>query len=347
MDQKLLCEIIERPSPSGHEEALQKYLYEHYKSDFEAFRTDEQGTLTAIHNGGAAFKVMLAAHADEISLVVTGYRGDGTLQVMKNGGVRTKLYIGTKVRVLTPGGVVYGVMGTNPGLQKKESVDADDLFIDVGCDTKEEAEQLVPKGSYVVHDTDVRPLQNGRFAGRAFDDRIGVYVIFEAAKKAAKAGTKAGVLCTATTGEETTGRGAYSAASRLKPSCCVSVDVTYATDYPGADESGDVALGKGGAICRGSIPNARLNDLLTECANELDLPVQYEVFPGRTGTDSDTMLRTCEGVPQALFSIPLRYMHSPVEVLDEKDVDSMVEVLALFLQKLDESYDLNPFTLEP
>lgn len=346
MDQKLLNEIIERPSPSGREAALQKYLYAHYRNDFERFCTDEQGTLTAIHNESAPFRVMLAAHADEISLVVAGYHDDGSLQVMKNGGVRTKLYIGCKVRVLTPNGVVYGVMGTNPGLHKKETVEADDLFIDIGCGDREEAEQVVPKGSYVVHDTDVRALQNGRYSGRAFDDRIGVYVIFEAAKKAAKAGTKAAVFCTATTGEETTGRGAFSAASKLKPNCCVSVDVTYAADYQGAKEGGDVTLGKGGAICHGSIPNAKLNALLAECAKELDLPVQYEVFPGRTGTDSDTMLRTGEGVPQTLFSIPLRYMHSPVEVLDEKDVDSMVEILALFLQKLDESYDLAPFTLE-
>lgn len=346
MDQELLSEIIQRPSPSGREDALQKFLYAHYRKDFDRFCTDEQGTLTAIHNEQAPFQVMLAAHADEISLVVAGYNSDGSLQVMGNGGVRPKLYIGCKVRVLTPDGVVYGVMGTNPGLQKKESVKADDLFLDIGCTSREEAEQVVPKGSYVVHDTDLRPLQGGRVSGRAFDDRIGVYVIFEAAKKAAKAGTKAGILCTATTGEETTGRGAFSAASKLKPSCCVSVDVTYATDYQGAEESGDVTLGKGGAICHGSIPNAKLNALLTQCAKELNLPVQYEVFPGRTGTDSDTMVRTGTGVPQTLFSIPLRYMHSPVEVLDEKDVDSMIEILALFLQKLDESYDLAPFTLD-
>lgn len=346
MNHQLLSDMISAPSPSGREWALQKFLHEHYKNDFDRFETDAQGTLTAIHNEGAPFKVLLAGHADEISLVVTGYNGDGTLQVMRNGGVRTKLYIGCKVRVLTENGTIYGVMGTNSGLQKKDSVDADDLFVDIGCMSKEEAEKAAPKGSYIVHDTDVRPLQNGRFAGRAFDDRIGVYVIFEAAKKAAAAGTKACVLCTATTGEETTGRGAYFAASRLKPDCAVSVDVTYATDYKGADEGGNIELGKGGAICLGSVPNARLNALLAECAKELDLPVQYEVFPGRTGTDSDTMLRTGEGVPQALFSIPLRYMHSPAEVLDEKDVDAMVDVLALFLQKMDETIDFRPFSLD-
>lgn len=346
MDQKLLEEIIQCASPSGREEALQKLLYRRYRNDFESFSTDAQGTLTAVHNQAGKFKVMLAAHADEISLVVTGYGSDGTLKVDRNGGVCPKLYVGAKVRILTSEGKINGVVGTNEALNKKEKVEPEDLFIDIGCDSREEAEKLVPKGSYVIHDTDMAQLQNGRFSGRAFDDRIGVYIIFEAAKKAAKAGTEACVFCTATTGEETTGRGAYTAASRLKPDCCVSVDVTYATDYPGAEEPGDVALGKGGVICRGSIPNARLNALLEECAGELGLPVQFEVFAGRTGTDSDTMLKTLEGVPQVLFSIPLRYMHSPVEVLSASDVDSMVDVLALFLQKLNGSYSLEPFVLD-
>ena len=189
-------------------------------------------------------------------------------------------------------------------------------------------------------------LQNDKLAGRAFDDRIGVYIIFEAAKKAIEMGAKAGIYATATTGEETTGRGAYSSSSRLKADVCVSVDVTYATDYKNPGEPGDVSLGKGGVICRGSIPNAKLNELLEESAKELELPVQFEVFAGRTGTDSDTMLKTCEGIPQALFSIPLRYMHSPVEVLSAKDVDSMIDVLALFLTKLDGSVSLLPYTLD-
>ncbi len=346
MDKTLLSQIISCVSPSGREEALQKCLYEHYKPDFEEFITDPQGTLTAVYNRAADFTIMLAAHADEISLIVTGYKDDGSLLVGRNGGVRARLYVGAKVRILTPNGIVNGVMGANDDLNKKEEVKPDDLFVDIGCDKREEAEKIVPKGSCIVHDTDMAELQNGRLSGRAFDDRIGVYIIFEAAKRAAAAGAKSGILCTATTGEETTGRGAYFAASRLKPDCCVAVDVTYATDYQGAGEPGDVALGKGGVICRGSIPNARLNALLAECAEELGLPVQYEVFAGSTGTDADTMLKTLDGIPQVLFSIPLRYMHSPAEVLSVSDVDSMVDILALFLQKLDGGYSLDPFTLD-
>ncbi len=346
MNVQLLKEMITCVSPSGKEEALQKYIYKHYKQDFASFTVEEQGSLTGIQNPEATFKIQLAGHADEISLIVTGYNNDGTLQVEANGGIRPKLYIGTKVQILTPSGLLKAVVGTNGTLQSKEKVSASDLFVDLGCDTKEQAEQLVPKGSYIVHDTDLVELQNGKLAGRAFDDRIGVYIIFEAAKKAKQLGAQSGIYATATTGEETTGRGAYSAAAKIQPDVAIAVDVTYATDYCDAGEPGDVKLGKGGVICRGSIPNPRLNDLMTQCAKELNLPVQYEVFAGRTYTDADTMLKTSQGVPQILFSIPLRYMHSPVEVLDTKDIDAMVEVLALFLTKLNADYSLLPYTLE-
>ncbi len=338
--------MIKCISPSGKEEMLQKYIYSHYKGDFEGFAVEEQGSLIGTINADAPFRIQLAAHADEISLIVTGYSSNGCLAVDRNGGVRAKLYLGSKVQILTPCKIIKGVVGTNPSLQKKEKLDADDLFIDIGCSDAAEAEALVPKGSYVVHDTDMTELASGRFAARAFDDRIGVYIIFEAAKRAKELGAVSGIYATATTGEETTGRGAFSSAARICPDVCVAVDVTYATDYKGADEPGDVRLGAGGVICKGSIPNERLNSLLEECARELELPVQFEVFAGNTHTDADTMLKTSRGVPQVLFSIPLRYMHSPVEVLDERDVDSMVEILAHFLTKLTKDHSLLPYTLD-
>lgn len=346
MKKEHLQQMIRCISPSGKEEMLQKYVYGYYKQDFARFQVEEQGTLTGVINPEASFKIQLAGHADEISLVVTGYNSDGSLQVDRNGGIRPKLYVGSKVQILTPGGILKGVVGTNDSLDKKEKVKAEDLFVDIGCLDDKEAAALVPKGSYIVHDTDLVELCNGRLAARAFDDRIGVYVIFEAAKRAKALGARSGIYATATTGEETTGRGAFSSASKIRPNVCVAVDVTYATDYQDAGEPGDVKLGKGGVICKGSIPNARLNELLEACAKELELPVQAEVFAGSTYTDADTMLKTAAGVPQVLFSVPLRYMHSPVEVLDAKDVDAMVEILALFLTKLDENYNLLPYTLD-
>lgn len=346
MDKQLLQGMIECISPSGKEEMMMKYVHKHYKNVFDEFLVDEQGTLTGVYQKDANFKIQLAGHADEISLIVMGYNDDGSLCVGKNGGISPKLYVGAKVQLLLPTGIIKGAMGTTSSMHKKAELEAEDLYVDIGCDTKEEAQKLVPLGTYIVHDSAMVELQNDKLCGRAFDDRIGVYVIYEAARRAIEMGTKNGIYVTATTGEETTGRGAHASTSRIQPNVCVTVDVTYSADYKDCGEQGDIKLGKGGAICKGSIPNERLNELLEKCAEELKLPIQYEAFPGRTFTDADTMLKATTGVPQVLFSVPLRYMHSPVEVLSMKDIDAMVEVLALFLVKLDENYSLLPYTLD-
>ncbi len=342
MNKELLNSIIKTASPSGFEDKLQLLLKDEYK-EAEDFLVDYQGSLTAIYNKDVPFKVCLMAHADEISLIVTGYNNDGSLTVDRNGGISPKLYVGCKVRIITPDKVINGVMGKNSNILGKEKLSAEDLFVDLGCSNKEEAMKLVPLGSYIIHDTDMMELQNDLVAGRAFDDRLGVFIIQEAARKAYLEGSECGIYATATTGEETSGRGAYSSAALIKPDITVVVDVTYATDYQSSGACGDIVLGNGGVICKGSLPNRKLNDLLKECAVELNLPVQYEVFAGRTGTDGDTVCKANNGEPHVLFSIPLRYMHSPVEIASYKDINSMIEILSLFLKKINKDSDLKPF----
>lgn len=339
-------EMINCLSPSGFEQNLQQYIAKTYKSENNTFEVLEKGELSAIYNKDSAFSIMLAAHADEISLIIDGYNSDGTLHVAKNGGIRTKLYVGCKVRVLTLNNeVLYGVMGLRGNVQAKSDIDINDLYIDMGYTSKEEAMKYIPLGSYAVHDTDARELANNRISARAIDDRIGDYIIHEAAKLAFENGCKNKIVVTTTTGEENTGRGAYQAVEHYKPQIFVAVDVTYSTDYMGADEPGHVSLGKGGVICNGSLPNRKLNELLRQCANELNLPIQDEVFAGRTGTDADTALKAIEGPAILLYSIPLRYMHSPSEVVDFNDVENMIKVLALFLVKINENTNLLPYEI--
>ena len=163
------------------------------------------------------------------------------------------------------------------------------------------------------------------------------------ANQAKEKGVNVGVYVSATTGEETTGRGAYECSSYVNPNVCVAVDVTYANDYKGSNEAGDVEIGKGGVVCEGSIPNSKLNQLLAQCAKDLNLPIQYEVFAGRTGTDADTMLKTKNGIVQTLFSIPLRYMHSSAEVCSMKDVDEIIALLVDFIMNFDPNTDFDPF----
>lgn len=344
MDIKFLEEIIKTPSPVGYEDQLIKKVVEYTKHSAEDYIYDNFGSVTAVYNKDSKFKVMIAAHADEISLIVTGYNSDGSLTVDRNGGVRNKLYIGSKVRVITrEGKVVLGVCGTNSSLNKKSDVDAEDLFIDIGVSSKEEAMKVAPLGSYVIHDTDMVELLDDKLSARAFDDRLGVFITQCACLKAKEMGAKVGIYATATTGEENTGRGAYSSSSMIKPDIAVIVDVTYSNDYIGADCQGEVKLGKGGVICLGSLPNRKLNELIEKCAKDINEPIQKEVWAGRTATDGDTILHTNLGVPHVLFSIPLRYMHSPIEVASKKDIESMINVLAKFLCELDENINLKPY----
>jgi endoglucanase len=158
-------------------------------------------------------------------------------------------------------------------------------------------------------------------------------------------GCKIGVYVATTVGEETTMRGAYWAASTVKPDVAIAVDVTYAQDYPGTDpaESGDVKLGGGPVICNSSIANKKVNDLLKSCAREHDLPFQVESYMGSTHTDADKIHFSGRGVVTTLVSLPLRYMHSPSEVCHLDDIENSIELLARFLCTIDENFDPNPF----
>ena len=220
------------------------------------------------------------------------------------------------------------------------SLKASDLFIDLGM-SLEQTKELIPLGSYVVHSQSPKDLANDYFSARALDDRLGVFIINSALIKAKEKGAKIGVYSASTVGEETTTRGAYYVSNIVKPDFAIIVDVTYASDYIGSDVRCDINVGNGGVICHGSLPNKILNKKLKDTAKKLNLPIQEEVWPARTCTDGDTIIKTNDGTPIVLFSIPLRYMHSPVEIASYKDVESMIEILSEFLADITEKVDLN------
>lgn len=342
MDKGFLKEIINTPSPSGKEFLLQRKIKDQMKGIADLQISDDQGDLINIINPNSKVKVLLAAHADEISLIVDGYNPNGTLKVSANGGISASVYLGTHVDIVVDNDIISGVVGTNHNIDKKGDLKASDLFIDLGTDL-EETKKLVPLGSYVIHSQGIRDLKNDYFSGRALDDRLGVYIINSALKRAKEKGTTIGVYAANTVGEETTTRGAYYVSSQVKPDFAIIVDVTYASDYIGSDVRCEVNVGKGGVICHGSLPNKILNKRLKETAKKLNLPIQEEVWPARTCTDGDTIIKTNEGTPIVLFSIPLRYMHSPVEVASYKDVESMIEILSEFLKDIKEKVDLKLF----
>ena len=345
MNREFLETMLKTMSVSGHEEELQKKVMAHMQPYADQILTDVTGNVISVLNPDSSCKVLLCGHIDEIGFIVTAIQSDGSLKVTNAGGVRAVLYLGTQVQIKTKTGIVNGVVITNSSLVKRNDLSCSDLTIDIGASSKEEAEKLVSVGDPVCAKTDVLPLMNNRLAARAMDDRIGAFIVTEALIKAKEKGTKTGVYAATTAGEETSMRGAYWAASKVKPDCAIAVDVTYTSDYEGVNgiSTGEVSLGKGPVLCRSSIVSKKMNGLLEECAKELNIPLQYEIAPGRTGTDADKIHFAQDGIPCALVSIPLRYMHSSIETLDLKDVQQIVDLLAEFLCRFDEKVNLNPF----
>ena len=341
MNKEFLYEMLDTMSVSGHEIGLQKKVIREMTPYADEIRTDYTGNVVCVLNPDADFKVLLAGHIDEIGLIVTHICADGLLKVAKAGGIHPSVYPGHQVMIgekKIPGVVIH-----NDNM--KGDIKDKDLYIDIGAKDAADARNYVEEGDPIHLHTYHLPLQNGLLCARAIDDRGGAFIVLEALKKAKEMGCKIGVYAATTVGEETTMRGAYWAASKVKPDVAIAVDVTYAQDYPGTDpaESGNVKLGGGPVICNSSIANKKVNDLLKKCAKENDIPYQVESFLGRTGTDADKMHQSCDGVVTALLSLPLRYMHSPSEVCQISDIEYAVNLLANFLCTINRDTNLDPF----
>ena len=345
MNKEFLFEMLRTGSVSGNEAELEKKIYDYMQDKADRVTVDELGNVTAAVNPEADFKVLLTGHADEIGLMVTAVGGDGSLMVTRIGGIYTSDYPGHKVRIYTKNGVIYGAVANSRDISKNKDLESSDLRIDIGAKDKEDALRYVQLGDTVTFDTDARELLNDCITGRALDDRVGAFIVMEALAKAREKGASVGCYAASTTGEETTMNGAYFTASRVRPNIAIAVDVTYTSDNCGISEAetGDVSVGKGPVICNNPSIHKKVNECLRACAEKLGMAVQTEAASGHTGTDGDTMHRTGIGVPFALVSIPLRYMHNPAEVVSLKDVQDCIDLLAEFLVSCTADMELRPF----
>ncbi len=355
MDRSFLYRLLETVSVSGLEEANQYNALEFGRTFAHRQSVDAAGNAVSIVNPDAEVRVLLTGHMDEIGFRVTCIGEDGMVHVQRAGGVRPSLYVGSPMQIIhevkngegTERRKICGVGVVNQDLLKKTEMKDKDLLIDIGASSREEAESCVSIGDAVCADTVVRELLNDHFTCRALDDKTGAFVVLEAAKLAAQRGATCGIYAHTATGEETTGRGAYFAASKIKPDCAVIVDVTWASDYPGTEpgDTGKIVLGKGPVLCHSGMVNKRLNEALEEIAREKGIPVQYEVAGGETSTDGDTVLMTGNGVPVVLVSIPLRYMHSSVEVANWKDLENAIELIAGLILRMHAGFDYCPLKI--
>ena len=345
MNKEFLYELLSTGSVSGNEAAIEKKIYDYMQDKADQVTVDELGNVTAALNTSSLFKVLLAGHADEIGLMITAVDSDGYLMVTNLGGIYTTTYPGHKVRIYTKDGIIYGAVANSREIAKNSELKASDLRIDIGAKDREDALAHVELGDTVSFDTDVREMLNDCITGRALDDRIGAFIVMEALAEARRKGANVGCYSVTTTGEETTGNGAFFTASRVKPSIAIAVDVTYTSDNCGISNAltGDIAVGKGPVICNNPSIHKKLNAILRDCASKLGMGIQTEAANGHTGTDGDTMHLTGIGVPFALVSIPLRYMHNPCEVGSLKDIQDCIDLLSEFFASCTEDMDLKPF----
>lgn len=345
-NQDFLLELLRTPSPSSMEVAIQKKWIDYVKDFADEIITDHAGNAIGVLNKEATFKVLLAGHCDEIALVINRIDEDGFLFFDEVGRVNPKAAVGMKVKVQGYGKEVTGVIGVNAqhhgGL--KGDFGLDDLFIDCGASSKQEIEKFVQIGDLVVYDRAPDILMDRYISGRGLDNRTGAFIVAEVLRKLADRDVKVGVYGASTVNEETNMGGAYFAAAGIEPTMALACDVTFATDHPNVNRNkyGNVKLEGGPVIAKGAPINRKINNWLENTAKNLAIPVQYELTPRYTGTDADRMRLTGKGVPIALVSLPLRYMHSPVETVSMQDITQEIDLLVDFIAQLTGEENLNP-----
>ena len=347
-----LKRLLDTPGPSGFETAPARVWREEVKRFADEVSADVHGNSVGVVNPKGKPRLMLAGHIDEIGVQITHVDDDGYLYFAGIGGWDSQVLVGQRVVIAGPKGPVRGVVGKQAiHLMKKEDMDKvtkiTDLWIDIGAANRAETLERVRVADPAVLDADVQELPNGRIVSRSIDNRIGAYVVAEVLRLLAKDRPKhAAVFAVATTREEIawTGGGARTSAVGLDPQVALVVDVTHATDYPGAEKkrAGEHKLGGGPVLARGSSVSPVVFEMLVQCAEQEQIPYSVQAAPHDTSTDADAIYNVLRGVPTGLVSVPNRYMHSPNEMVAVEDLERAARLLAAFARRLDPKVNFIP-----
>lgn len=353
-DVEFLKNLIDTPTPTGFESAGALMLGRLIKEKTGIQPTiDVHGNLHAVYDIGAKHTVMLEGHGDEIGYMVEYIDPKGFVYFQRLGGIVVALSAAERVRILTKKGIVNGVFGSRPPHLSKDdagknagAVDLKSMPCDIGASSYEEACQLVSVGDPAVVDSGWRPLAGTRVSGRGFDDRCGTFAMCQAFIRLVTSGErpKVNLHYVSSVCEEIGLIGGRLASYTVHPDIGISCDVGFASDAPGGDakEIGDLALGKGGALAIGPIYHKGLKEHFLATAKANDIPVQLRGVPKGAGNNGWSMKMEHGGCAVVQIAIPLRYMHSPVEVIDLKDVDSVIDLVVASVQGIDDSFDLLP-----
>jgi len=331
-----LKRLLDTPGPSGFESAPAK-LWRDEARPFAEVTNDVAGNSLAAVNAEGSPTIMLAGHIDEIGVIITYIDDEGYLYVSGIGGWDTQVLVGQRIRIMARDGHVFGVIGKKPihvikPDDRKKASEMTDLWIDIGAASREDAERIVSVGDPGVIDSRTIDFPNSCIVSRSIDDRIGAFIVLEALRRYADKPGAARVVAVATTQEEIAfqGGGARVSATRVAPQMAIVVDVTHATDYPGAEkkEHGHHKIGGGPVLTRGSIISPVVYSLLRDTATRLSIPFTVHAAGRESWTDADAIHVARDGVATALLSIPNRYMHSPNEMVSLEDLDRAAELIA-------------------
>jgi len=347
---KKLCEIV---APSGFEDGVRAIVIQEIERYVDKAWIDSMGNLIALKKGGGNGKIMVAAHMDEIGLMINAITSDGFLKFVPVGGWNERILPGQRVLIRTlDGRIVRGVIGVKPPHimkpeETKQVTPMSELFVDVGASSREEVEKLgISIGSVAVFERTIERLGNPNVVtGKGFDDRAGLTVLLLIARMLEGIRTEADLFLVATVQEEVGLKGARTAAFGIAPDLGIAIDVTIAADVPGVPEHEQVTkLGKGPAIKvmdgragSGVIVNPAVLKLLMDVAREEGIPYQVEVLSGGT-TDASAIQLVREGVPVGVVSIPTRYVHSAVEVLNLDDLVNTAKLVVGAIKRINSKW---------
>lgn len=344
-DRAFLFDLLNTPSPTGFESPGQRVWGSYAKDHADAVQSDAYGNVWSTLEGSdpKAPTIMLEAHADEIGFMVKYITDEGFIRVDRIGGSDHAIARGKRVILLGDKGHVKGVIGnTAIHLRPKDDEDKppklEELFIDIGASSKKEVvERGIRVGHPAVYTESVEELTAKRLIGRALDNRLGGFVIAQVMKSLAKGKRPAATVhAVNAVQEEIGGNGARMMAYRLEPDLALVLDVTHATDSPGIEKAkyGEVTLGGGPSISHGTVNHPKLVERLMDVAGKASIPIQHESSSRFSGTDTDVIFFSKTGIPSALTSIPMRYMHSTIETVDLGDVDWMIQLMTGFVRSV-------------
>lgn len=333
--EKFMHAYLNNSSPTGFESEGQKLWLDYVRPHIDEYFTDNYGTVVGVINPKAKYKVVIEAHADEISWFVHYINKDGFIYLRRNGGSDHMIAPSKRVNIHTKKGIVKAVFGW-PAIhtrhEKDEAPSMKNIFLDCGCSTKEEVEEKgIHVGCVVTFEDEFMVLNENRYCGRALDNRMGGFMIAEVVRLLSKNKKKLpfGLYIVNAVQEEVGLRGAQMIAQKIKPDVAIVTDVCHDTNTPMIDKimQGDLSSGKGPVLTYGPAVQNNLLNLIIDAAEANKIPFQRAAASRATGTDTDAFAYSNEGVPSALISLPLRYMHTTVEMCRKEDVENSIRLI--------------------